>query len=171
MEHKRNSSFNKCLIIFLIFVRWFGVFRPNGELFTLMESARWKATNFDICSALMAIEQWGFFRGPHLQWNGASVYNGHLWGPVSLTPTAERLAVELSLPVLTNLGLSRLGFEDSTLRLRGDCFNPLRQRCGKYAKKREGLYSQFRYCNYRLETRFQIFFFFSIKVTIQDSVI
>ena len=31
-----------------------------------------------------------------------SVYNGHLGGPVTLTPDAERFAVELSLPVLTN---------------------------------------------------------------------
>ena len=32
---------------------------------------------------------------------GASVQNGHLRGPVTLTPTAERLAVKLSLPVFT----------------------------------------------------------------------
>ena len=38
---------------------------------------RWRAANFDLCSALMAIEQWGFFSVPHLLWHGASVYNGH----------------------------------------------------------------------------------------------
>ena len=32
-----------------------------------------------------------------------SVYNDHLRGPVTLTPIAERVAVELSLPVLTTL--------------------------------------------------------------------
>ena len=31
----------------------------------------------------------------------AFVYTGHLRGPVTLTPIAERLAVELSLPVST----------------------------------------------------------------------
>ena len=31
--------------------------------------------------------------------------HGHLQGPVTLTPIAERLAVELSLPVFYNLGL------------------------------------------------------------------
>ena len=62
---------------------------------------RWRASNFDLCSALMAIEQWGFFSVPHLLWHGASVYNGHLRGPMILTPIAERLAVELSLPVFT----------------------------------------------------------------------
>ena len=35
-------------------------------------------------------------------WQGASVYNGHLQGPVTLTPhIAERLAVELLLLVFT----------------------------------------------------------------------
>ena len=33
--------------------------------------------------------------------HGASVYNGHLRGPMALTTIAERLAVELSLPVFT----------------------------------------------------------------------
>ena len=60
---------------------------------------RWRGANFDLCSALMAIEQWGFFTVPHLLWH---VYNGHFRGPVTLTPNAERLAVELSLPVFTS---------------------------------------------------------------------
>ena len=38
---------------------------------------------------------------PHLLGHGASVYNGHLRRPMTLTPIAERLAVDLSLPVLT----------------------------------------------------------------------
>ena len=38
-----------------------------------------------------------------LLWHGTSVYNGHLRGPVPLTPVAERLAAELSLPVFTTL--------------------------------------------------------------------
>ena len=41
------------------------------------------------------------FSVPHLLWHGASFYNGHLWWPMTLTLNAERLAVELSLPVLT----------------------------------------------------------------------
>ena len=47
----------------------------------------------------MAIEQLGFFSVPYLLSHGASVYNGHLQGPVALTPIAERLAVEMSQPV------------------------------------------------------------------------
>ena len=53
-----------------------------------------------IYPALMAIEQSGFFNVAHLLWHGPTLYNGHLRGPVTLTPVAERLAVELSLPVL-----------------------------------------------------------------------
>ena len=60
-----------------------------------------KSYTFGLFSALMAIEQWGFFSVPHLLWHKTSVYNGHLRGPVTLTPVAERLAVESSLPVLT----------------------------------------------------------------------
>ena len=37
-----------------------------------------------------------FFSVPHLLWNGASVYNEHLRGPVTLTPIIECLAVELT---------------------------------------------------------------------------
>ena len=51
-------------------------------------------------SALMAIEQRGFFSVPPTV-TILAVYNGHLQGPVTLTPIAERLAVELSLPVFT----------------------------------------------------------------------
>ena len=38
----------------------------------------WRTSNFDLYSALMAIEQWGFFSVPHLLRQGASVYNGHM---------------------------------------------------------------------------------------------
>ena len=48
----------------------------------------------------MTIEQWRFFSVPHLLWHSASVYNGHLRGPLTLTPVAEHLVVELSLSVL-----------------------------------------------------------------------
>ena len=49
----------------------------------------------------MAIEQWGLFGMPHLLWHGASFYNGQRRGPVTPTPIPERLAVELSLSLLT----------------------------------------------------------------------
>ena len=41
----------------------------------------WRASNFDLYSALMVIRQWRFFNVPHLLWHGTFVYNGHLQGP------------------------------------------------------------------------------------------
>ena len=96
-----------------LFVRLFGVYRPTREsLIWRRHHYRWLAANFDPCSALMAIEQWGFFSLPHLLWHGASVYNSHLRGPI-----AERLAGAVTI-CFYDLGLSRLGFEDLTFRLR-----------------------------------------------------
>ena len=48
-----------------------------------------------------------------------SVNNGHLHGPMTLTPIAERLSEELSLRVFYGLVLPRLGFEHQTFRLLG----------------------------------------------------
>ena len=73
-----------------------------------------------LCSVPMAIEQWGFFSLPHLLWHGASVYDDYMYlrGPVILTPVAERLPVELSLPVL-----SRQGFKQSTICMQGNFYD------------------------------------------------
>ena len=62
----------------------------------------WRVSDFNLLpqSEHMDIEQWGFFYMPHLLWHGTSVYNVHIWGPVTLTPVAKWLAVDLSLPVL-----------------------------------------------------------------------
>ena len=70
----------------------------NFSLIWWRHHCQWRAANFDLCSALMAIEQWGLFNVPHLLSHGTSFYNGHT---VTLTSNAECLAVELSLPVLT----------------------------------------------------------------------
>ena len=102
------------------------VYRPTRKCSLIWRRLhyRWSAENFDLCSALMAIEKWGFFSVPHLLWHWASVYNCHLRRIVTLTPTAERLAMMLTVPVL---GLSRLGFEHPTFHS-----NPLRHRRGNY---------------------------------------
>ena len=80
-----------------------GFFVPleNFSLVWRRQHCRWRGSNFDICSAVMATEQRGFFSVPHLLCHRASVYNVHLRGPVTITPIAERLAVELLLPVIT----------------------------------------------------------------------
>ena len=81
---------------------------------------RWRAANFDLCSALMASEKWGFFNVPHLPWHGPILYNGHLRGTVTLTPVAKRLAVEPSLYLFDDLELSRPGIEPRSPALRGE---------------------------------------------------
>ena len=94
--NKRSFSLIICLFVCLFvlgFLSHSRIFHSYGDI-TM-------AANFDLCSALMVIEQWGFFCVPHLLWHGTSVYNGHLRGPVTLTPIAERLEVELSLPIFT----------------------------------------------------------------------
>ena len=92
----------------------FGVYRSAQNFFTHMETSQLpvKGCKFKfLCSALVAIDQWEFFNVPHLLWHGPTLYNGHLRGPVTLTPVAERLAVELSLPV----------FDDWKLKLLNTC--------------------------------------------------
>ena len=88
-------------IVFCSFV-CLGVFVPleNLSLIRRRHHCRWRASKFDLCSALtakfdlcsalMAIQQWGFFCVSHLLWHGASVYNCHLRRIVTLTPTAKR---------------------------------------------------------------------------------
>ena len=93
------------------------VLRENFSLILRRHHYRWRVAN-DLCLALMAIEQWGFFSVPHLLWHGTSVYNSHLRGPATLTPIAERLEVELSLLVITThcANAAVKMFETSTLR-------------------------------------------------------
>ena len=89
-----------CMVFFLVYLE---VYRPTQEFFTHMETSPLlvKGCNFDLCSALTAIEQWGFFNVPHGLRHRPIIYNGHLQRLVTLTPVAEHLAVELSLPVFT----------------------------------------------------------------------
>ena len=76
-------------------VLYFVCFVPfeNFSLIWRRHNLRWRAANFDLNSALLAIEQWGFFRVPHLLWHGPTLYNGRLRVPVSLIPYTEHLAV------------------------------------------------------------------------------
>ena len=91
------------------------------------QHCRWRAANFDLWSAPMATEQWGFFSVPHLLWHGASLYKGHQRGPVTLTPNAESLTVELSLTVLKDLSVA-VGIRTSNLPLAGKRSNRLHHR-------------------------------------------
>ena len=77
------------------------IYRPTRDFSLIWRSqhCRWSAVNVDLCSAFLVIEQWGFLYATHLLWHEPTLFNCHLRGPVTHTPVAERLAVELSLPV------------------------------------------------------------------------
>ena len=78
-----NCFFFLCLGFFVSLEYFLLIWRRHHD--------RWRAANFDQCSALMAIEQWGFLSVPHLLWHRASEYNHHLRGPVTITRIAECL--------------------------------------------------------------------------------
>ena len=119
-----------CVRFFLfVLIVCFEVFIPleNFSLIWRRHHDRWRAAYFDRCSALLAVVHWRFFGLPHLLWHRASLYAGHLQGPVApyLLPTVWQWSCQY---LFYNLGLSRLGFEHPTFRLRGECSNLLRQR-------------------------------------------
>ena len=88
----------KDMFVFVFVYLEFIVPLENFSLMWRLHHYRWRAANFDRWSAHMAIEQWGFFVPAVTR---VYLYNGHLRGPVPLTPVAERLTVKLSLPVFT----------------------------------------------------------------------
>ena len=55
---------------------WVGFYVPleNFSLIWRRHHYRWRVSNFDLCSALMAIDQWRFFSVPHLLWHGHTLY-------------------------------------------------------------------------------------------------
>ena len=101
----------------------------NFSLMWRRHHYRQRAVNFDLCSALMAIEQWGFFSVPHLLWHRTSLYNGHLRGPVKLTSVAERLAVDCHYQFL-QLRFVAVEIRTPNLPMRGERSNPLHHRSG-----------------------------------------
>ena len=114
-EQRGHNSLNKVsrwkglVLQFFIFCLEFFVPLENFSLI-----CRWKGAIFDLCSALMAIEQWVFFR----------VTRGIcLWWSFLRTRDTHKLC--------RALGLSRLVFKNLISRLRGERrSNPLRH-CGR----------------------------------------
>ena len=121
---KRNETGKHICFFFVL-----GFFVPLENFSLIWRRNRWRAANFDLCSALMAIDQWRLFSMPHLLWHGASVIIVISEDPWN-THIAERLAVELSLPAFYDLGLLRLRFGHQTFRMRIECSNQLcHRRC------------------------------------------
>ena len=125
-----NSFLINDFIMYVMLICWLGVFLYHKRILHHLETSpllvHVRPTNFDIYSALMAIGQWGLFNVPHLLRHGPAHQHSHLRGPLTLTPVAERLELELLLPVL-----SRLGIEPRTPALEANAL-PLRHRgCSK----------------------------------------
>ena len=77
-----HASPHTCLFVCFVCLG-FIVPLENFSVIWRRSQYRWRAANFDLCSALIAIEQWGFFRAPRLLWHGVPFYNGHLRGLVT----------------------------------------------------------------------------------------
>ena len=89
----RPLVFVRGVCLFDCFSSHFRIFHSYGD----HHHFRWRAANL-----IYARHSWSLNKYlPHLLWHGASVYSDHHRGPVTLTPVAERLAVELSRPVFT----------------------------------------------------------------------
>ena len=87
----KSVNYYLCCILLSLVCCLFGVFvsLENFSLIWRRHYYRWRTAKFDLCSARMAIEQWGFFSVPHLLWQEAYVYNGHLHGPSPWTRDAH----------------------------------------------------------------------------------
>ena len=115
--------FHNIVLLFLSFV-CFGVFRPFRKFFTHMETSPLpkKGANFVLYSALMAIEQWVFWRVTTTVTRDNRSNNSHLRENVTFTRVVARLAVERRY-LFYDLGQSRLGFKHSTFRMRSERSN------------------------------------------------
>ena len=83
-------TYNVLMFVCLFVCLGFFVQLKNFSLIWRRQYCWWRDVNFNLCSAFMVIELWGFFCVPHILSHGASVHTGHLRGPVTLTHIAER---------------------------------------------------------------------------------
>ena len=72
-----------CLLFVCLFVCLFIIQLKNFSLIWRRHHYQWRAANFDLCSAHMAIKQWGFFSVPHLLWNIMTIFK-YLWHSLML---------------------------------------------------------------------------------------
>ena len=80
------------------FVCLFGGFSSHSRIFHLYGDVTIAGEGLQVLTYVRhswSFQQWGFFSVPHLLWHGASVYNGHLPGPVTLSPGCHYLFLRL----------------------------------------------------------------------------
>ena len=103
---KRWVFFNFSFIKFIIETFFCFCFTSHSRIFHSYGDV---TSNFHLFSALMTIEQWGFFM-LHLLWHRSSVYNAHLWEYV--THTSCRASGSGAVTTrFSDFGLSRPGIE------------------------------------------------------------
>ena len=78
--NRMKSVFERYIIVWLLRVF---VLLENSSLVWRRNNYRWMAAKKWPNSALMTIEQWGFFSVSHHLWHGPSVNYGHLGRPVT----------------------------------------------------------------------------------------
>ena len=76
--------FARLFVLFLFFFWGGGWFSSHSRFFFHMETSPLPVKGCKVWPRLRVIEQWGFSSVPYLLWHGASVYKGHLRGPVTL---------------------------------------------------------------------------------------
>ena len=104
-----------------------GVFVPpeNFALIWRRHLCRWRAENVDLCSALMAIEQWGFFSVSHILWHFIMVISKNPWHSYMYSSICGKWSCHY---LFYDLDPSRLVFEHPTVRLRSQRSNRLSHR-------------------------------------------
>ena len=117
--------------LFVCWVVCLGFYFPlkNCLLIWIRHHYRWRALNFELCSALLVINKWGFCIVQHLLWQGhpfIMVYSEDPWHSPLLPSVFGSGAFTFCF---YDLGLSRLGFELSTFCMRGERSDWLRY-CG-----------------------------------------
>ena len=102
-----------------------------------METLTISVKGYKFWPMLMIIDQWGFYIMPHLQRHGASVYNGHLSGPMTLTLTCRVFSngVVITRPTgscFKDLDLSRPGIKPQSPAFEASALLPPLQPKGHY---------------------------------------
>ena len=115
-----------CVSLFFLIVWGFSSRSKNFSLIWRRYHYRWKAANFDLCSALMATEQRGFFTYCDTGHTFIIVASKDAWHSHLLPSVWQWNCHYLFL----RLGSVRLGFQQPTFRLRDERSNPPRHRRG-----------------------------------------
>ena len=114
-KHRKIRGGRKCKLTGEDFFKFsFYVPLQNFSLIWGHHHCRWRAENFDLCTALMAIEQWVFFSVPHLLCHGASVYNVHLRGHSHLWLNVEQWSCHYLFLLLRSVAAGISGCDSNT---------------------------------------------------------